>query len=96
VAAEELPDPDRHALLDLLRASGLLEAASAPSTPTPVPDVLRYRLSITAEGRTRTFAFNDVMAPPAARPLLQHLQERAVAGRAGPSSHPELSEESDR
>ena len=71
-----------------MSASGLLDAEPDAAAPPPRPDILTYRLTITDEGRTRSFTFDDVTAPPAARPLIQHLQDRAIAQRAGTSSGP--------
>jgi hypothetical protein len=88
VTVEQLPEADRQALLQLVSAAGLLDAEPGGAAPPPRPDVLTYRLTITDEGRTRSFTFDDLTAPPAARPLLQHLQERAITERAGTSSGP--------
>jgi hypothetical protein len=44
---------------------------------------MTYALTITTEGRTRRFTFDDTTAPPAVRPLLEELQRRAIAQRAG-------------
>ena len=88
VTLDELPDSDRRALSDVLSASGLLEASPLASAPPSRPDALTYRLTITAGGQSRRFVFDDISVPPAARPLLQHLQARAITLRAGTSPHP--------
>ena len=82
VEVDELPEPDRGRLRQLLGASGLLEAAPGAPGPPPRPDVLTYTLTITTEERTRRFTFDDITAPPAVRPLLGDLPRRAVARRA--------------
>ena len=80
---DELPGPERVHLRQLVEESGLLQATQSDSGPTPGRDVMTYRLSITAEGGTRHFTFDDITVPPGVRPLLQHLQQRAIAERAG-------------
>ena len=44
---------------------------------------MTYTLTIPTEGRTRRFTFDDITVPPAVRPLLEELQRRAIAERAG-------------
>lgn len=83
LSADDLPEPARRALTDLVAASGLWEAAAAGPRPPGRPDVLHYALAITREGRTRRFEFDDVSLPAAARPLVQFLQARAIERRAG-------------
>ena len=82
VAVDDLPEPERGRLRQSVDASGLLQAAPVEPGPPPRPDVMTYTLTITAEGRTRRFTFDDMTAPPAVRPLLEELQRRAIAQRA--------------
>lgn len=50
--------------------------AIKPRSPGP-PDVITYRISISAAGRTHTVIVNDITAPDSLRPLLGILQELA-------------------
>jgi len=77
----DLPDAERAALEGLLAASGLLDV-TPPAARTPHPDAFVYELTFTDAGRARTVVLDDVTAPAAARPLLQHLRQRAQAERA--------------
>lgn len=83
VVVDDLPEPDRGRLRQSVDASGLLQAAPGEPGPPPRPDVMTYTLTITTEGRTRRFTFDDITVPPAVRPLLEELQRRAIAERAG-------------
>lgn len=70
-------------LLRLIDASGLLErdAAAATGKPGMGRDVFNYRISIRDQGSAKTFVFDDISAPPAARPLLNYLRQRAIEQR---------------
>ena len=83
VALNSLPENERAQVQALLDASGLLQKAARESTTGALGgDAQTYQLTITADGTTRRFTFDDTTVPPAARPLLQHLQQRAIADRA--------------
>jgi len=80
----ELSEAAREELLALVRSSGLLGAAAAEApAASGRPDVYHYRLGIAHEGGAASFAFDDLTAPAAVRPLLQYLQQRAVQERMG-------------
>jgi len=82
VAVDELPEPERTALRELVERSGLL-TSPPPEPARATPDALTYRLTITSEGRTHQLTLHDPSVPAAVRPLLQYLQQRAIAQRAG-------------
>ena len=77
VEAEELPEPARRALAALLDS----DSASAGARLATRPDVLVYQVSTIAGSEPRTWSWDDATAPPAVRPLLQYLQERAIEQR---------------
>jgi hypothetical protein len=83
VDTDELPEPARNTLLALIRSCGILDlqqeerGSGIPSRP----DVYHYTLSLSEKGTVTSLTFDDVSAPPAVRPLLQYLQERAVEER---------------
>lgn len=84
VDTADLSETDREELLALVRSSGLLEATAAETAAASGrPDVYHYRLSIAHERGAASFAFDDLTAPANVRPLLQHLQQRAVQERMG-------------
>ena len=85
VSLGSLPENERAQVRALVDASGLLGTTPRESTTGALGgDAQTYQLSITADGTTRRFMFDDTTVPPAARPLLQHLQQRAIADRTGP------------
>ena len=83
VAVDELPEAEGRAVRELVRSTGLLDGGAAIGPRGPRPDTLTYRLTITDGGRSQSFAFDDVTAPPSVRPLLEYLQKRAIAERGG-------------
>ena len=84
VSLGALPEAERAQVRALVDASGLMGSTPRESTAGALGgDAQTYQLSITADGATRRFIFDDTTVPPAARPLLQHLQQRAIADRAG-------------
>jgi len=46
-------------VVDLVASSGLLDAPPAAAPPAAHPDAMTYRLTITRDGRTSTFTFDD-------------------------------------
>ena len=83
VTVDELPEAEREQLRHLVDSSGLLQTAPRDAGPTGHGGGMSYQLAITTEGETRRFTFDDTTVPPAARPLLQALQQRAIVERAG-------------
>lgn len=80
VALAELPEPERMALKTLVEASGL-RSLRLPAPPRQ-PRGQKYRLTLNEGGQTNTLECDDVGAPATLRPLLAHLQQRALAARA--------------
>ena len=80
---DEMPQAVRDELLALVRTSGILELEGKvkKATSGPQRDVFTYQLSILEAGKTRSFTFDDVTAPPSVRPLLQFLQKHALEQR---------------
>lgn len=83
VDTEDLPQNLRDKLDGLIAASGLLELESVPEAPAPgqARDTFTYKLSLRDRTTAKTFAFDDISAPPAARPLLNYLRELALQAR---------------
>lgn len=78
----DLPEAEREALLELVRASGVLELEEPEAGPSRGRDVFDYRLSIRDGELRRSLRFDDASAPAAARPLLAHLRKLALEKRA--------------
>ena len=78
---EQLPNEVRDKLLELIATSGVADLTTKPH-PTKGADAAKYKLSITEQGTTIALSLDDISAPRSVRPLLQYLQELAVAERA--------------
>jgi len=80
VDTEVLDEADGSALVELIRASGLLEESRGGESGGhgPARDTFTYRLRLCDGGRERSFAFDDASVPAAAQPLLRHLRNRAI------------------
>lgn len=77
-------EPDAAAeLVALVDASGFMniQASDVVQTPTLLPDVTAFFLRIEKDGRVNSLSVTDTTAPPALRPLLQHLHQLATSQR---------------
>lgn len=82
---DTLPEREATELVDAVKASGILR--EPPPRPAPeglsVPDAMSYRVTVSDHGESVTWEVTDVTAPADLRPLIQLLQDAALARRAG-------------
>lgn len=81
IDTDKLGELKKREILDIVLSSGILDLSPEEGGTTLRPDVFIYRLTVTQDGDARQFAFDDITAPAAVRPLLQYFQTHAMKVR---------------